>query len=211
MQRVLHILAQVWSVLLYPLFIPTYGMLFFCIAFSCERGMLPAIWWWVCIGSTFVITCFIPLTSILVLMRTKHIKNLYITDARERTTPYLYTLLCFGFWCVLLFRLHVPLAISLSAVGATGALLAVLLINFRWKISAHLSGFGGLIGGVMSYCLSAGTMPSVWLVVALLMAALLLMYARLYTEAHTSLQVVTGFLLGLLCTFLPNLIVYYAH
>ncbi len=211
MQRVLHILAQVWSVLLYPLFIPTYGMLLFCIAFSHGRGMLPAVWWWVCIGSTFVITCFIPLTSILLLMRTKRVKDLYITDAQERTTPYIYTLLCYGFWCVLLFRLHVPLAVSFSAVGATVALLLVLLINLRWKISAHLSAFGGLIGGVMSYYMSIEAMPSVGLGVALLVAALLLMYARLYVEAHTSLQVVSGFLLGLLCTFLPNIFIYYAY
>jgi membrane-associated phospholipid phosphatase len=35
-----------------------------------------------------------------------------------------------------------------------------------------------------------------------------LMYARLYLNAHTPMQVVCGFLLGLTTTFLPILIIY---
>ena len=37
------------------------------------------------------------------------------------------------------------------------------------------------------------------------------MYTRLYLQAHTSTQVVTGWLLGLVCTLLPNIVIaYYA-
>jgi membrane-associated phospholipid phosphatase len=43
-----------------------------------------------------------------------------------------------------------------------------------------------------------------------LMLALVLMYARLYLNAHSPLQVVGGFLLGLFCVFLPNLLLIYA-
>jgi beta-lactamase regulating signal transducer with metallopeptidase domain len=48
--------------------------------------------------------------------------------------------------------------------------------------------------------------PALWI----LIVSLLLMYARLYLNAHTPLQVVCGYILGIVCTFTPNLIIYYA-
>ena len=89
------------------------------------------------------------------------------------------------------------------------ALLAVTLINHWWKISAHLTGIGGLLGGICSFALHYATLP-MGLVVIVLLVALILMYARLYLDAHTPLQVVAGFILGILCTFLPTLIIAHA-
>ena len=107
--------------------------------------------------------------------------------------------------------LRVPTYLLLTAIGATVALILVTIINRWWKISAHLSSLGGLIGGVMSFCLCTGIMPSMWLVICMFVVVLLLMYARLYLDAHTPLQVVCGLLLGLLMTFIPNLIYCYAQ
>lgn len=194
--------------MLYPLFIPTYGMALFCLSYSTMCVPLMGKWWAVCIGFTFVMTCLLPLTAIGILMRHHIVKDWYIEAAQERTTPYIYTLLGFGFWCVMLLRLHVPAYISISAIGATVALLAVTLINLRWKISAHLTAIGGLTGGMFSMYLGMGTMPALWVVVVFLIAALLLMYARLYLNAHTQWQVIAGYGLGLLCTFVPTWVVY---
>jgi membrane-associated phospholipid phosphatase len=79
----------------------------------------------------------------------------------------------------------------------------------KWKISAHLTGIGGLLGGVCSFALYYSTLP-LGLVITILTASLILMYARLYLHAHTPLQVVCGLLLGILSTFIPNLIIHYA-
>ena len=48
------------------------------------------------------------------------------------------------------------------------------------------------------------------LIIGILLVSLLLMYARLYLNAHTPMQVVCGYILGLICTFIPNLIIYHA-
>lgn len=212
MKQLLNILSKGVSILLYPLFIPTYGMVFFCAAFSVHFLPLPAVYWWVSVVGTLVLTCIIPLTAILLLIRRGSVSDLYIARSAQRTTPYIYTVCCFVFWCYFMFSaLKVPTYLLLTAVGATIALILVTIINHWWKISAHLSSLGGLIGGVMSFCLCTGIMPSMWLVICMFVLALLLMYARVYLNAHTSLQVVCGFLLGLLMTFLPNLIYCYAQ
>ena len=138
------------------------------------------------------------------------IDSLHINDAKQRTTPYIYTLICYGFWAYFLrVTLQLPIFLLLVAIGSMFALLAVTIINHWWKISAHLTGIGGLLGGICSFALSYSVLPF-WLIIIVLLIALMLMYARLYLNAHTPMQVVCGFLLGLLSTFIPTLIMTYA-
>ena len=104
-----------------------------------------------------------------------------------------------------------PLFLSMIAGGATLTMGLILIINKKWKISAHLTGMGGFLGGVLSYYLSIGSIPSTGFLCALLGISLLLMYARLWLNAHSSGQVVAGWLMGIICTFVPNVILYYVR
>ena len=164
----------------------------------------------IAIGGTFLLTGLLPLTSILILMKQGRVTDLQIDKASERTMPYVYASVGFAFWTYFLIRiLHAPLSLILVAVGATVALIAVTIINRYWKISAHLTGFGGLLGGVLCYYISVGVIPS-WLTLSLWLAGtLVLMFARLYLQAHTPAQVAAGWLLGLGCTALPYSIISY--
>ena len=179
-------------------------MVLFCFAFSRQTVALPWVWSAVAVGGTFLLTCVLPLTAILLLMKSGQVSSLQIENASERTMPYVYAAVGFGCWAYLLMRiLHAPLSLNLIAVGATVALIIVALINRRWKISAHLTGLGGLVGGVISYYISVGAVPSCGAWCLWLGCSLVLMYARLYLHAHTPAQVCAGWLLGLSCTALP--------
>lgn len=209
-ERVIHSIAQGLSYVLYPLFVPTYGMVLFCFAFSRQTVALPWAWSLIAISGTFLLTCVLPLTAILLLMKSGQVSSLQIENASERTMPYVYASVGFACWAYLLIRiLHAPLSLNMIAVGATVAIIIVALINRRWKISAHLTGFGGLVGGVMSYYISVGVVPSWGAMSAWLGGTLILMYARLYLHAHTPAQVAAGWLLGLSCTALPYSIIAY--
>ncbi len=201
MSKLAHILSRMISAIAYPLFIPTYGVILYTILFHSFTPMVPtSAYVYYCV-LTFVLTALIPLIAILILIRKHVVTDIYITDARERRIPYIITLSCFCIWCVfVIYGMHVLPAFRLSVVGATMALCIVNLINPYWKISAHLAGIGGLIGGFILYQPVVGCI--------LLGIALLLMYARLYLNAHTPLQVVCGWLLGMIMTLLPNLIYY---
>lgn len=209
MNKALDITAKVLSTLLYPLFIPTYGMMLFCYAFS-RSFPIPLVWTLIAIIGTFILTCILPLTAIWIMIRRGDVTDLQINDAGERTMPYIYALLGFSFWCYLMISiLHVPLYIGFVTIGASLAIGIVALINRKWKISAHLSGMGGLIGGLMIYYLGAGMMPNWGTLSICLCLSLALMYARLRLNAHTPLQVCCGWLLGISCTFIPYCIYYY--
>lgn len=207
MNKALDIVAKVLSVVLYPLFIPTYGVALFCAAHTFQVAPLNGIWIAIAVIGTFTLTCVLPITSIWIMMKRGEIRDLYIDDPKERTMPYIYSLFGFGFWCYLLVQiLHAPAYLSCIAIGATVAIGLVAFINRYWKISAHLAGMGGLLGGILSYCLGIGAIPTWGTFTLLLCLSWLLMWARLRMNAHTGAQVSAGWLLGLFCTFIPYLI-----
>ena len=210
MHRLLHILAQVCSVLLHPLLMPTYGMALFFGALQQIRPELSAAYSIIGMVGTILFTLLIPAGCIIFLWKTKRIDSLHIDNPKQRTSPYIYTIMAYVFWAYFVHQvLHLPILILLIAIGAILALVAVTVINHWWKISAHLTGVGGLLGGICSFSLYYGYLP-ITLIITTLMCALILMYARLYLNAHTPLQVVCGLLLGLLTTFIPNLVLSYA-
>ena len=210
MRQTVDIAAKILSVALYPLFIPTYGIARFCYVFSRQVFPMQAVWSVLAISGTFILTCLLPITAIWILMKRGKVQDLNIENASERTIPYVYAFVGFCFWCYLLISiLHAPAYISIVAVGATVAIGLVALINRRWKISAHLTGFGGFAGGLMSYCLGTGILPGAGIMSLLLAVSLLLMCARLHLRAHTSEQVCAGWLMGMACTFLPYCIMSY--
>lgn len=205
MNNTLYYISRAISAVLYPMFIPTYGMLIYFLALrSFISYPAPLIW----IGGigTLIFTCLLPLSVILVMIHRGNLTDIYIRNSKQRTMPYVYSTICYGFWTYFCWQvMHLPLFIVLTAAGATVALLLVLLINRTWKISAHLAALGGLFGGMMSFSLSTGV-SATWALIGCSVTALLLMFARVYDESHTPLQVVFGYLLGTLATFIPNLI-----
>ena len=210
MRQLLNILSQACSIVLYPMLMPLYGILLFCVGAKQLIPLLPSLYISLCIAGTAVITLVIPILLLVFMWKKGQIDSLHINDAKQRTTPYMYTLICYGFWAYFLrVTLQLPIFLLLVAIGSMFALLAVTIINHWWKISAHLTGIGGLLGGICSFALSYSVLPF-WLIIIVLLIALMLMYARLYLNAHTPMQVVCGFLLGLLSTFIPTLIMTYA-
>lgn len=192
------------------MWMPLYGVILFCLAARKLLPILPASYMGMCIAGTAVLTLIIPIILLVFLWRKGYIDSLHIDNAKQRTTPYIYTLICYGFWAYFVrVTVKMPTFMLLVAIGAMVALLAVTIINHWWKISAHLTGIGGLLGGIFSFALNYSTLPLMLIIIVLLLS-LLLMYARLYLQAHTPMQVVCGFLLGLLCTCIPTLIMTYA-
>lgn len=209
MQKLLNIMAQTWSVILYPMFMPFYGIIMFCLALQ-QFVSPPLVYTLVCILGTFTLTVLIPILLLVFMRKKGYIDSLQIEQAHQRTTPYIYTIICYGYWAFFLrVTMQLPLVIFWIAIGAIVAMAVVTIINHWWKISAHLTGLGGLIGGVCSFALYYNILP-LSLILTLLIGALSLMFARLYLNAHTPMQVIAGLMLGLLCTFTPNLILFHA-
>ena len=210
MNRLPDHIAKALGVVLYPLFVPTYGIALFCHVVHHQINPLPWIWSLLAILGTFVFTLVLPVTSIWILIRRGEVTDLQIDNPRERTVPYIYSAVSFAFWSYFLISiLHAPACLGFVAVGGAVAIGLVAIINRYWKISAHLTGLGGLFGGIFSVCAGLGMLPSWSVVIGMAVLTLILMWARLHVNAHTSAQVCAGWLLGLTCTAIPYMIYSY--
>lgn len=209
MQRILHILAKTCSILLHPLLMPTYGTALLLAALQKMYTNISPIYIAVILTGTFILTFVIPASIIFYLWKTNKIDSLHINNAKQRNIPYSYTIVSYIFWFIFVLLIsQLPGSMTVICFGAFIALTATASINIKWKISAHLTGIGGLLGGISSFALFSNYVP-VALILLVLFIALILMYARLYLNAHTPLQVVAGFLLGLLCVFGFSALIYY--
>jgi membrane-associated phospholipid phosphatase len=77
----------------------------------------------------------------------------------------------------------------------------VTLITLFWKISAHAVGTGGLLGFLFGIVYSFAAVELLYPTLVCVLAAGLLLSARLYLNAHTPAEVGAGFLLGLTICF----------
>jgi len=191
------------SLILQPLLMPTYGMLILININVFDA--LPLNWRIIAILGTLVFTGLVPAAPILLLMRKGAVHDLFISRREERTMPYLFSFLAYIFWTMFLWHtLQLPLFMVAIGVGTSLSILLITFINLKWKISAHLSGIGGLAGGVFGISYRMAYNP-VWLFVIILFLSALVALSRIELKAHTPGQTLAGFTLGFMSVILPCL------
>lgn len=196
---------KVISFVFQPLLMPTFGIGM--LLFTNLALFYTDIWKWFALGGTFLFTAILPATPILMMMRKGQIRDLYISKREQRTFPYLFSLLAYIFWTVFMWRvLQVPFFIVAMGIGSVLSIIIITLINMKWKISAHLSGIGGLTGGVFAFCYVMAVNP-VWLMILMLVISALTALSRIELKAHTPAQTLAGFTVGFLMVFLPGIFV----
>lgn len=189
------------SFILQPLLMPTYGILI--LMFTNLSFYYPKQWKWFALGGTFVFTVLIPLIPMLIMYGRGLISNFNISDREERTLPYIFTLISYVFWNFFLWNvLKLPLFTVVMGIASTCSIFVIMMINLKWKISAHLAGIGGLTGAIFSYCMVMGINPMLLLISMFLISGLSAL-SRLELRAHTPAQVIAGFIVGFFIVFIP--------
>lgn len=189
------------SLIFQPLLMPTYGMIMF-VNVSIFDGF-SGLWRFVAVTGTFLFTGLLPAIPILLLIKKGEVHDLFISRREERTVPYLFSLLSYIFWTVFLWKmLNFPLFMIGTSIGTSFSIFLIILINLKWKISAHMSGIGGLAGATFGFCYRLAFNPLLLFIIILALAALIAL-SRIELKAHTPGQTLAGFTLSFLCVFLP--------
>ncbi len=153
----------------------------------------------IAIVGTFLFTGIFPAIPILMMMRKGQVKDLFISRREERTMPYLFSFLAYIFWVLFLWRtLQFPMEFVAIAIGVVVALILMVFINLKWKISAHAAGMGGFVGCILGVSYLIGINPLGLIITSLLVSGLVAI-SRIYLKAHTLSQTIGGFCLGVTC------------
>jgi len=168
---------------------------------------LPLLWRWITIVGTFIFTGILPAIPIFLMIKKGDVNDIFISKREERTMPYLFSFMAYVFWVLFLSRtlIFLPNFVVAMGIGSVVSIFIIVLINLKWKISAHLSGIGGLTGSIFGVCYRLALNP-VWLFVLVLFISALVGLSRIELKAHTPSQALTGFAIGFLMIFLPCII-----
>ena len=155
------------------------------------------------VGGTFLFTGIMPAFPILLMIKSGEVNDLFISRREERTVPYLFAFLSYVVYTFFLYKvIHFPMFIVAMGIGVSISILLITLINLKWKISAHLSGIGGLVGGIFGISYRMGYNNLGFLIFILAISALVAL-SRIELKAHTPGQTLAGFLLGSITVFIP--------
>jgi len=140
---------------------------------------------------------------ILLLYYTHLAKNLEFSERRERQLPLYITLFFYVATYILIRKLPVSQVYQRFIFSACLSVLFVLAISYFWKISAHMVGWGGLVGLIVVLSFRFDSDLMLFLIISILLAGITA-FARLRLDEHKPVQIYSGFLIG----FLTILIVF---
>lgn len=185
---------------LVPLLMPVYGIiLVFCLSvLDVVSPGLRMAFTFIIFGINFCI----PMLFLLLLKFLGIIHDPGLNDRQERLIPYIITAFCMGGTAWFLSSRGAPLWLDMFYLGGATASLINLIINFKWKISAHAAGIAGLIALLIRLEKDVAVEPQlfVWLLIVI-GAAGLVGSARIWLGRHTVWQVLAGYAVGFCSVF----------
>ncbi|PLK44179.1 hypothetical protein C0V77_13100 [Emticicia sp. TH156] len=172
-------------------------ILFFLAPVSLGLEGLEPMFRWIVIGFVFIYTFAIPAYLIYLLKRWGFISSLQLENLQERRLPYLLTALIYGLLGYFLYNKNSSLfACAYILWSITIVILCVALISFRWQISAHGAGIGGVIGALAGIMVKMGESALFMPLLFCMILAGYVLGARLQLNAHTPKQAWAGLFLG---------------
>jgi len=187
--------ARLISGALHPLLMPVYGFYLVCASSTyISSSMSPDITL-VTYLALALFTIILPVLNILFLAKKGMIKSPFLHHREDRNLPYILYIVCYVILYYFLKPIFLPPVIYMILLGSAFTIAIALVINLKWKISAHMIGIGGALGSVLGVSIrfSEGLIPTImWLFIC----AGLVGFSRLQLHAHSSSQVYAGFLLG---------------
>jgi hypothetical protein len=146
-------------------------------------------------------TLILPVLLMPVLLRAGIISGYDMKIRDERRIPLLIMAGLYLAGAFILQKADAPMMLSLFLNGSSMVVLAVAIVNWKWKISNHMAGIGGVTGMVLA--VSLRWMLNLQVVVGILfLIAGVIGFARLSEDDHTPGQIYAGYLMGLIMNFL---------
>lgn len=192
----LRIFALVITVVFQPLLMPAlvYGLMLFAVpeATSIPEDFKLRIFYLVVLS-----TLLIPMVTIIGLRLSGMVKSLHMPTIKERTVPFIITSIYFVMTTYFLFQksdLDEILWKGMAVISISVLVLSV--ISFFWKMSAHMTGAGGLLAVILVLGKDFPTFNELYPVLFGILLCGAIASSRLYLNAHKPLEVYVGFFTG---------------
>jgi len=187
--------AKTISILFHPVLIPSWFTLILFNSNTYISLLIPLQLKYILFTMIFITTAMFPLLFVVMMVKRKIISDIFMRKREDRIYPLAITAIFYFLSYYLIRQLPLYDVFSLFLLGSTFLVFFSFLITFFWKISIHLIGIGGLLGGLTGLVIPLNLDFITMIIYGLLIAGLL-GFARLQLNAHKPLQVYTGFILA---------------
>ena len=204
---VIRFVAHFFSYVFHPLFIPLYATWFLTFVhpylfagFSVQQK----IWLLVRISYSMI---FFPLITVLLLKALGFINSILLNTQKDRIIPYIACGIFF-FWAYLVFRNqpNIPSILTAFTFAVFISSSAALMANIYFKISMHAIGLGGMLG-IFLIITNSNSMLMTWPLSAALLITGVVCTARFLISDHTTKDIYSGLVLGILAQFIAAYII----
>lgn len=189
-------IARIISGIFNPFIIP-FGAFLVLFLVSYLR-MLPMQYKLVVLGIIYCFTILLPIVTIFLFQKINGWRLKDLGERKKRFVPYGLTITAYVFCLLMMYRLNLPYYMSGIIMASLFAMIICVILNLRWKVSEHMTGIGGVVGGLLSFSFLFNYNPVWWLCLFVLIAGML-GTSRILLKQHTLGQVLSGFSIGLIC------------
>lgn len=189
--------ARVVSMLFTPFYLPFVGMMAL-FSFS-YLGLMPWGYKLQVLTLVYLFTILLPSVLIHLYRRYRGWTLIELGHKERRAVPYVISILCYFFCTYLMDLLHIPHFMGAILYAALFIQVVCALVNVWWKISTHTAAIGGVAGSLFVFGELFDFNPVWWLCVVLILAGIL-GSSRMILRQHSLLQVVAGFIVGIVCS-----------
>ena len=163
--------------------------------------MLPTSYKVYVLAMVYCFTILLPTVAIFLYRRFNGWKRTELAERKKRYFPIFFTI--FSYICCWLLMKRLNLPPYMVGIVFSALLIAIIcfVTNLKWKLSEHMAGAGGVVGGLVAFGALFGYNPVGWLCVFIFVSGVL-GSARIVLGHHTLGEVLWGFAVGLTCTLL---------
>ena len=191
--------ARITSIVFTPFSIPFLAFLVLFL-FSYLR-IMPILYKGIVLGIVYCFTILTPTITIFLFRKINGFARQELSERKKRYVPILLTIISYVFFLLMMRKLNIPWYMTGIIFVSLVISIICILVNLKWKLSEHMAGMGGIIGGLVSFSALFSYNPVVWLCLFILIAGIL-GSARIVLGHHTLGEVLSGFVVGLVCSFL---------
>ena len=191
--------ARITSFVFTPFSIPFLAFLVLFL-FSYLR-IMPILYKGIVLGIVYCFTILTPTITIFLFRKINGFARQELSERKKRYVPILLTIISYVFCLLMMRKLNIPWYMTGIIFVSLVISIICILVNLKWKLSEHMAGMGGIIGGLVSFSALFSYNPVVWLCLFILIAGIL-GSARIVLGHHTLGEVLSGFVVGLVCSFL---------
>lgn len=191
--------ARVTSMVFTPFSIPFLSFLILFL-FSYLR-IMPMQYKLIVLGIVYCFTILTPTITIFLFRKINGFGIQEMSERKKRYVPILLTIISYVFCLMMMMKLNIPWYMVGIIMASLVVSVICIFVNLKWKLSEHMAGIGGVIGGLISFSALFSYNPVMWLCMFILIAGVL-GSARIVLGHHTLGEVIGGFAVGLVCAIL---------